>query len=802
MRPFSFVAFLFICLVYDGDLYAQSVNVMVRNGSSDIGVDAATVSVLKAMDSSWVRSEITDANGNAVFADIHMGKYVVVVSAIGYRQQMQPLEVTEARTYVCTLRMEKESTALNEISVTGKKPFIEMSLGKTVVNIEGSTTTAGSNVLELMSRLPGVLVDQGGAISMHGKAGVLVLIDDRPTYLAGEDLADYLKTITAEEVARIELVTQPGAKYDASGNTGVINVILKKNKRHGWNGSITLSEQQGVYFHRNENLLVSYKKNKLNLSLNASDMEAIGFADWRQHLYYIDGQGAISGSNITHSTPKERFSNQALRVSADYDLSDKTTIGMSVRGSYHPNITRSNILSSFYDNGGNAMNYDQINGTDGHIRKDVMLNAYMTQKTGKAGKLDINFDHLTFSKNADQQMADTTYDKYAQALPDPLMLNSRQQTLIHLYSLKGDYVYSLPKGMKLEAGLKVSSTTMDFDAAFNIYKDNAWINDTGKTNHFLYREQINAGYVTIARQLNAKWDTKLGIRAEQTVSSGLQYVHSQRFDKHYVSLFPTAFISYKKDSNNQFELNYGRRVDRPEYKLLNPFVYYSFQNIYNVGNPELMPEYTSNTELKHSYKNMLITALTYSYTSDVIQGFTTVNDTSKISYNSNRNIASNSSVYLNVYFNKDIFKWWSLNLGASVFYADLEGCLNNLKTKVEWNGYYAECGSRFDFGHGWKADVYANYASSGRWSLTSTFDPIVVVEFGASKKVNDHWLLKFHADDPFYIFRLGGYEHGVNYTASSQYRNASQSFSLSVTYTFGGQQNAAKEHSIDEAKRL
>lgn len=322
MRIYTLLVFLAICLSQGSNAFAQtSLSGKVTDGAKTLPV--ATVSLLNSNDSSWIKTTLTDDTSGFSFKDVTAGKYLITATSIGYETAMLPVTLTAPGENNYVIMLHKQSTSLQEVTVAGKKPFIEMSLGKTVVNIESSPVTASTNALDLMRRLPGISVDMNGNITMQGKKGVLVLIDDRPTYLSGDDLAAYLKTITADDAAQIELITQPGAKYDASGNTGIINIKLKRNKKQGLNGNVTLSYGNAVHFNRNESFLINYKKNKLSLSLSASDMEAIGFADWKETRYYLDETtGNATSASIIHSTPKERFSNTASRLRADYTQFD------------------------------------------------------------------------------------------------------------------------------------------------------------------------------------------------------------------------------------------------------------------------------------------------------------------------------------------------------------------------------------------------------------------------------------------------------------------------------------------------
>jgi len=804
MRPLVTILFFIATLIFRQDVLAQTSTISGSVSGVDGGLTAATISLLDAKDSSWVRSELADDKGDFLLKDVAIGNYLLSVSSIGYRTTMQAIEVKGSGGDKVSIKLEKENTVLGEVAITAKKPFMEMSLGKTIVNIEGTTTTAGNNALDLLRRLPGISIDQNGTISMRGKEGVLVLINDRPTYLEGDDLAAYLKTLTANDIAQLELITQPGAKYDAAGNTGVINIKTRKNKKQGWNGSLTAMYGQGVYFHRDESLLLNYKRNKLNLSLNASDMEAIGFADWRETRSFTDAAtGAVTGTSKVTSNPRERFSTTALRLGVDYDLTEKTSVGVSARGSYHPNISRYNLHVANSDLVSGLNTYNNSVSTDGHIRKDVTANVYLSHKFSKESSLDINGDYLQFQKNAVQDVTTTTLDDQMRWLLNPRIVNSRQLSDISVYSIKADYNYTIKGGYKMEAGVKSSLVVTDNNALFRIENDNVWENDTNNSNRFVYKEQINAAYITMAKELNNKWEAKAGFRAEQTIADGIQYIHNQHFNRNYVSLFPTAYLTYKPDTNNQFELNYGRRIDRPGYKELNPFIYYSFQFTAWTGNPDLRPQYSDNIELKHSYKNTLISTIGFSRTTDVFVDMLGTRGASKILYSMNRNAGEQIIAFYSAAYNKDLFKWWTLNAGASVFTADAGGPVNGTYKRVSWSGYSVNMNSQFTFGKGWKAELYGFYNSKGRVWLTSAFEGNFNIEMGLSKKVNEHILVRFFTSDPFNTYRFNIHNGDATFRSESHYKFASQLYSLSFTWSFGSGKNAEhKNNAIDEAGRI
>ena len=765
-------------------------------------VAVATVSLLHAPDSSWLRTELADDSGAFVFKDVPAGTYILSVTAIGFATAMQ--QVLAAGAVVSfTIELHKQDASLGEVTVTGKKPFMEMSLGKLTVNVEGSPTAAGANALELLRRLPGLTVGPAGAISMQGKQGVLVLIDERPTYLSADQLAEYLKTITAAEIAQLELITQPGAKYDAAGNTGVINIKLRKSARQGINGNASASYAQGVYFAERSSLLLSYKKNRLGLTLTASDMQAKGFADWVERQYIVDpATAAVTGTTRIHSTPWERFGITTGRLAADYSLTERAAFGASFRATYHPNTSAGYIYSERNDRA-NGTTYNEATNPESFIRKDVVANTYFSYKPGKASTLDVNADYLAYSNDAWQDVGSTDYNSLMQPLSAPFVLHSRQPSLINVASLKVDYTCALGTDIKLESGAKSSYVVTDNDARFSVLQAGQWRNDTARTNRFRYKEHISAAYAALAKSFSAKWDVRIGLRAEQTTATGMQYIHNTGFDRNYLSLFPTAFIGYKADTNNQFELNYGRRIDRPAYQLLNPFINYSFQYSYKVGNPYLLPQYTNSIELKHSYRNMLITAVSLSAAADVISDILVSDKATGRVYSTSANNAAGKTADAYVVFNKDVARFLSLNASAYAFYTRYSGVLAGSKVTRGGVGYSFHLSAQADCGKGWKTELNGYYNNDNVTSLIQAYGPQLYTSVGASKKIRERLLVKLLFNDPFYLCRLKVYNELPGFRSDAVFRNATQQVVLELSYTFG-KRSTQEQHvnTVDESRRI
>lgn len=794
------LSILLIFLGYSWCTYGQPATVKGTISENGGPVSQATVSLLKAVDSSLVKAELADDSGNYVINSIDAGNYFIAVTTIGYEPYLEAVSLKSGEIATHNVALKVASTTMKEVAITARKPFIEVAMGKTVVNVEGSSA-AGSTALELLRRLPGVSVDQSGNISMNGKAGVLVLINDRPTYLSGEQLASYLRTLSAAELSQLELITQPGARYDAAGNVGIINFKLKKIKKAGLNGSASASYGQGIYANEFTSLLLNYRKNRLNLSLSATDHHARGFADMVQNQYFPDEQtGKLLSVNSIHSTPVEDFSVSTLRLGAYYEVNDQTTIGANARGTYHPNASQSHVFSVRQDAATNTTTFSDIVNPDGFVRKDITANAYLTHKFSKQSTLDINADALVYANNLHQNFTNIITDDKHQQL-DGTVSKSWQPSYINVYSLKADHTLALASDWKIESGAKSSVVRNDNDAQYQLLKNNNWIADTLRTNRFVYTENINALYAAASKDLDNKWSIRGGLRAEQTNARGEQYVHASSFERHYISLFPTAFIDYKADSNNQWELNYGRRLDRPPYQQLNPFVHYSFQYAYTTGNPYLTPMYTQTLALQHSYKNMLITSLTLFKTDDMITDVVLADAAAKTVYSTYMNLASNKSVDLSVVFNKDLGKRLTANASFNIYYAKNEGTVGTAHVVQEGIGYEASLYAQLVLGKGWKTEAYIFYSGQEVNSIMGTTGENIYLEGGISKSAGKHWQWKANFQDPFYRNRR--YEHNniPGYRSDATYRFLTQMFNVSVTYSFGTDQARQQKQSNMEEKR-
>jgi hypothetical protein len=528
---------------------------------------------------------------------------------------------------VCTFaQAQKNDTArtLTKVTVTAHRPLVEHLIDRTVINADALPGKEGSTLMDLLEKSPGVTVEQN-VIQLQGRDGVTIYIDDRPTYLSGDALANYLRSLPASAVDRIELMTNPPARYDAAGTGGVINIRLKRIREKGFNGNLSLNYIQGTYARSNNSLNLNIRQNKLNVAATVGYTLINNYTDIRLSRYFDPAVISDIAPVFTQSSyATYHAQNYSGRISADYYLTDKTTVGMVLSGllthASNPNANTS-ILSS---QDGQVDSTIVANNTNTRRFHNGAFNLnYRHDYDKKGSQLSVDLDYIVYHTQITQAFANNSY------YPDGILYDQTLQTgnlpaHIHIYSAKTDYTRVLASGLRLSTGAKTSYTATDNIADYFDIENGTAVPDYNFTNHFLYSENINAVYVNGVRDFN-RLSLQAGLRFENTIAYGHQLGNPEKpdssFNRGYNSLFPTFYSKYKLDSatSQVIGFNIGRRIDRPNYASLNPFVSPLDKFTYNTGNPYLLPSYSVNCQLYYSYKRITAT-LYYIYIKDRVDG--------------------------------------------------------------------------------------------------------------------------------------------------------------------------------------
>jgi hypothetical protein len=632
------VCFLIFSFCIGNVIGQQKISGRVADAQSN-GIESATISLMNAKDSSLVKLALTGKDGNFAMSNMNNGSYFIKISAVGFKGSSTDkiiIDDDHSTVVLPGLTMERSTKTLEQVTVQSRRPFVEQKIDRMVVNVDASVSNVGATALEVLEKSPGVSVDKDGNISLKGKQGVTILIDGRPAYVSGSDLANLLRSMNANQLDQVEIMTNPSAKYDAAGNSGIINIKTKKNKTKGLNGTLNAAYGQGTYGRTNNSLNLNYRNNKVNLFMNYGFSIRKGSQDLHiERTYFAADKKTVTQLFEQPTKMVSGGTNNNLKLGMDYSIDNRTTIGFVANGFINPQSFKGNS-TGYIKNAGGVVDYIS---TSNNFSQDKWsnhgININFSHKFDSSGTtLTADADYVSYTNKSDQSFINKQYDnngnlKISEEIKGVLPID------INIWSGKMDFNTTLKHGLKFESGLKSSLVNTENASNYFNLSGAAWIPDYGKTNAFEYRENINAAYVNFSREYN-KWSVQAGLRYENTNYKGHQFGNVQRpdssFNHQYNSLFPTAYLSYKADQDDRFTLSVGKRIDRPNYKDLNPFLYYINKYTYMIGSPFLQPQYTSNIELSHTHKH-ITTTLNYNTTKDFFTGiFKTIGDTTILSH--------------------------------------------------------------------------------------------------------------------------------------------------------------------------
>jgi iron complex outermembrane recepter protein len=812
---------LLTALLLTSVLYAQNKPGKISGSifnSDTKPIESATVQLLNTSSKGLVKTALTDKAGNFAFENIAAGKYIVSIAAVGFAKKMSDTFFITAANPVVTvtpLTLAPQSKNLGEVTVVSAKPFIEQKLDRTVVNVEASPSNAGATALEVLEKSPGVSVDNDGNISLKGKQGVIIMMDGKPTYLSPADLANVLRNLPASALDQIEIMTNPSAKYDAAGNSGVINIKTKKSKTAGSNGTITAGNTSSLFTRNGKTEMVwkptlsvnyNYKKNKTNLFGNFvyNYREGRGMLDITSRYYEDDKQ--LDSISKVNTYFRFRNNNYTLKLGMDYTPNKKNNFGVVVTGflfAGRPTPLTSTTFSTLDGKVFSRLNSKTMNELSWNNISTNFNYKHNFDTTGTELTVDLDYSH--YNNVSDQLLSTGFFDVDYKQTADSMFLKGHLPSGIDIYSIKSDFVHPYKNGLKLEAGIKSSYVKSDNLVDYLRKMGGNWAPDA-RNNHFIYTENINAAYLNTSKEFK-KWNVQTGLRMENTNTKGVQTSDNSTVIRSYVSLFPSAFVSYTVDAKNMLAVSASRRLQRPNYQDLNPFTFFLDSLSYRQGNPYLTPQFSYNYELKHTYNNKLSTTLNYTTTTDVISqiikrkkgsnnelvGFLTIDNIAKFT---NTGIAISSPV--------KFAKWWNANLYGNVYRNNYVGTYistENAQSKVvdldlAFTSFMINISNSFTIGKGWTAELsgFYNYKNVQQLSLNY---PMGQMNIGLAKNnlLKGKASLRLNARDPFNWQRYKGLTKYGNIDIDIRNRWDNRQYGVNFTYRFGKQQGQSRRRS-------
>ncbi len=803
LMAFSFAAY--------SQLKEGKITGTVIDGSTKT-IESATITLLRAKDSSVVKMSVADKTGKYEFDAVPEGRYMVLISAVGHSKGFSEIfDVNTSSPAVTVKTIELVPLAKTEatVTVTARKPLVEQKLDRMVVNVDAAATNVGATAMEVLEKSPGITVDRDGNISLKGKQGVQVYIDGRQSYLSGTDLANYLRNMNASQLEQIEIMTNPPAKYDAAGNSGIINIKTKKTKQFGYSGSIASTWSQGRYAKVSESINFNYRKNKVNFFTNVGYSNRKNFQDLDIQRKFIDN-GTKEVKSLFDQTGRLKDGGESIngKMGLDFFVNKKTTLGAVVNGFYNPGYfsSRSNVAIS---NPGSVLLSRTLSATSNdkqwkHLGANFNLR-HVFDSTGR--ELTADADYLTYNSTNAQDLFNNYYnpDGSIYAKSDTLYGSLPQD--IKIYTAKADYSHPLKNNAKFEAGIKTSFVKTDNNAVYDSLNNGIRARDIGRSNHFIYDENVNAAYINYSRPLSKKLSAQFGLRLEHTNAKGNQVTTNEKFSRNYVQLFPTAYLQYEVNDKNSFVLNYGRRIERPDYEDLNPFITFLDKYTFEQGNPNLRPQFAHNIELSHTYKGFLTTTLNYNKTTDIIEEVLEQNTDKNETFVKKSNIASRQQFGISVNAGGQIKKWWMANLWTNLYNNHYKGIVNGDNISLGATTLQVNLSNQFKFEKGWSAELSGFYTSpmtEGVFQIKG----FSKVDMGVTKQIlKGKGTIRLSGRDIFWGQRIRGISRFSNIDAAFQQRRDSRQVALGFTYRFskgkmGSNQKRKTGGADDEKNRV
>jgi iron complex outermembrane receptor protein len=759
----------------------------------------AIIQVLRASDSTFIKSDFPNADGQFRISLTQSGEFYLVIQLVGYKTfESAPETINETKPVwqVGNITLLSNGQQLQTVQVVSKIPFAEKKIDRVTVNPDAMISNAGATALEVLEKAPGVQVDLNGNISLNGRQGVVIYIDDKPVYLGSSELASYLRSLPASSIAFIDIMTTPPAKYDAAGNVGIINIRIKKSKAEGLNGGFNVSYGQGFYHRTNNSINLNYRINKVNIFTNLSYNENNSYHDLTIERNYFNEAQELQTAFKQNTLIKNENKSATGRFGIDYYPNEKHTIGLLTSGFFERSDTYTTNVATI-KNAEDALmttvvalsptRRDFVNGS-GNLNYTWTLDSLNSQ-------LSVNLDYSEYHSAMDQALLSKNYDP-SDSLLSRTNLISKLPSDIQIATAKVDYSKPFRDGSRFDFGGKSSYIKTNNIAEFYDENDGILTINEDFSNQFEYEEKIQAGYINYNKEFK-KISLQAGLRYEHTDIIGNQHGNSLHrdsvFTRTYDNIFPTFYAMYKIDTaaNHILSFNYGRRIDRPNYQDMNPFTYPLDRFTLYAGNPFLQPTFSYNYELSYTLLNRYTATLYYSDVKNMISE--TIEQNTNIFYSRPGNIGKQQSYGIALSGAAELAKWWTLQFYTAVNYMDYSAKIYGQELNNTGTYWYIGPTNQFKFNDKFSAELGGSYQTrivSAQFLLI----PVATVRAAlALNCMNNKGSLKLVLNDVFYTYQPGGDIRNLYQSTANWY-----SFfdSRVVTVAFGYRFNKGQVRSL------
>lgn len=747
-------------------------------------IDFAEI-LLLSPEEKLIQHTYTDEAGKFSFESIASDSYKIRVNNLGTKQYETALTLTQDSTLAPFVI--QNDKMLDEIVVAAQAKVFERKVDRTVFNIEQSVHANNSNAKDLLKLTPGLKVDKD-QISLIGKNSMQVMINDKMLPLTGEELINYLNTIPSENIQKIEIISTPPAKYEASGNSGLINIVLKQAKHNAWNNQISTGFEAADKATWKISDVFNYSKNKVSIAaaFNASTgyNQEIGKMD----LHYP----TETWNTVYRETKKNKDISGSFQL--DYQATPRTGFGVQYRGSKNTQETTDKNQVGVYNLVDNLLKNIDTKGKSDPDFNNHAINLNLAHKFDTVGtKLNVDMDYFNYITNKSRVFNTITSDVNN-------VVNNEQQAQttgdqkIDNYSAKIDIEQPL-SFVNLSYGAKVSFVkTVNNANSFN-FNNQTLANEILQADHFIYKENIQAAYISATKTISKKWEAQLGLRVESTQTIGESVATKSTEKTNYTELFPTLYVSYKINDENNLTLSANRRINRPSFWQLNPFRWYINEYNYVTGDPTLKPTYVNAVNVGYTFKNKLFINASYSKVTNLASQYSNIDSATNIQILKQGNIFDAASTNLSITHTFDTWHWLNSQNTVSAFYNSSELIQN---VNVETNngmGYYFNSNNTIQLNADktFQAQVdfwYQSKLNNGNWKLKPMYGLNLGLKYAMlDKKLN----VSAYMNDILRTSNLRAQATSDGVKQQYNMYNDNRYFTFGLSYNFGNAKIKVKE---------
>jgi outer membrane receptor protein involved in Fe transport len=743
----------------------------------DVPASFATIALLSAKDSSIIKGRVADENGIYSFEKVPFGKYKLAITHTGFKKKYtEEFQVSEVNLdqVMPDFMLQEDSKVLAEVVVKAQKPLIEQLGDRMIINVENSVLSTGNTGLEVLKSLPGVRADAGGGLSLRGKSNVMIMVDGK--IISKEVASTLLDNLQGDNIIKVELVTNPSAKFDAQASGGILNIITRKGLAQGFNGNYRLGVSQGRYGRVNTGIDFNYRKESLNL---------YGGYDYRYSERFREESDLTDYRQSTVGEQRKSQNNSfstgglnAMKFGLDYNISKNHTLDLLAEGSFYK-----------YDNRIDGdMNFQRKNTiidssliSKGTPTGDIRLMSYSAAYKGildSAGReISVTTSYIDYFGDGRQNFTSQTYSHDRKAIGSLYQFRNFTPSSIQVFTAQVDYSHPFSKTAKIELGARLSDTKSDNKNRQELFVENTWKGvGNNQTN---YLEKVLAGYISYSKEFGSV-KTQIGLRAEQSNINLKSFV-----DTTYLNFFPSFSLEKKFSDDYSLNLSYSRKIDRPAYEDMIPFTVVYDKYTANRGNSRLKPQYSNVFELSGTLKSWII-ALNHTQISNPITEFADIDYQTRTMTTTIINFNDRNSTSLNITIPVNIASWWQSNNNILGIYNTLL-LKNYLGSDYNTNWFAGNINTMntFTIGKGISAELIAYYQSAqtdGLYNISATgsVDLGVKKTFADKKATIQLGLKDIFLTQPYYI--------GIDYSTIKTYgynKSDTRRISINFTYKFG-----------------